>query len=454
MTDRPWSLRWRLIVGLSIVLTLGTVIPILAVIIESTHLIDTMLDRTIQDQASDIVRALDLKTKTLSVPEGLARSYRQSNDEFLYAVFEKNGRLIGASSSRAEQVLRRAAEPSSDKFSALHPVDGGGPWYSYSTAVGDFKVVVAQSGLHEDVLADSVIGEFARESPPVLLGVMLVGILVVWITLRHAFKAIDRAALVASRMQPGKGVPPLASRGMPMEIRPFVDAVASAMQRLESALDAERRFIANAAHEIRTPLSILTARIDGLPVGVVRLALAKDVDRINRLVAQLLEVARLEANTLKLDAEFDLREVVFRTVAELAPLAVKEGREIAIVGDARSMRVRADPHALALALRNLIENAMKHTPRGSGIEVTLAPPADIEVRDRGPGIPEPEHDRLFRRFQRGATAASGAGLGLSIVGEILRLHGGTVRIENRTDGGAAFVLSLPAERALSSQRSA
>jgi signal transduction histidine kinase len=437
-------------VGLSIVLVLGTVIPVLAVIVSSARSIDTMLDRTLQDQAADIVRALDPKTGTLSLPESLAQAYRESKDGFLYAVFDKDGRVITASSTRAAEVLKRAAdaEHTGEKFSALNPVDGGGPWYSYTQHAGDLSVSVAQSGLHDDVLADSVAGELARESTPVLLVVVLIGIGVVWFTLRQAFREVDRAALVAERMQPGYGVPQLASKGMPVEIRPFVDAVGSAMLRLENALDAERRFIANAAHEIRTPLSILTARIDRLPDNADRAVLAADADRINRLVAQLLEAARLEANTMKLDTEFDLRSVVVEAVAELAPLAVKDGREIAITGDADALMVRADPHALALAVRNLIENALKHTPPGTEIEVVLSQPATIGVMDRGSGIPAADHDRVFRRFQRGTTTASGTGLGLAIVREILRQHGGTVRIENRPDGGSAFMLELPAERRL------
>ena len=450
MTDRPWSLRRRLIIGLSVVLALGTVIPVLSVIITSARSIDTMLDRTLNDQASDVVRALDPRTGILSLPDTLAQAYRQSNDAFLYAVFDKQGRVTAASSPRAEDVLKRAAdaEQIGEKFSTLNPVDGGGPWYSYTHHVGDLAVSVAQSGLHEDVLADSVARELARESTPVLLIVMLIGIGVVWFTLRQAFREVDRAALVAERMQPGEGVPPLGSKAMPVEIRPFVDAVGSAMLRLEDALDAERRFIANAAHEIRTPLSILTARIDRLPTGPDRAVLAADADRINRLVAQLLEAARLEANTMKLGTEFDLRDVVVEAVAELAPLAVKDGREIAITGEAGALRVRADPHAIALAVRNLIENALKHTPRGTAIEVVLSRPAMISINDRGPGIPAADHDRLFRRFQRGTTTAPGTGLGLSIVREILRQHGGSVAIGSRPDGGSAFVLSLPAERVL------
>jgi signal transduction histidine kinase len=450
VTDRPWSLRRRLIVGLSIVLALGTVIPILFVIVKSARSIDTMRDRTLQDQASDVARALDPRTGTLSLPDSLAHAYRQSNDAFLYAVFDKQGRVTAASSPRAGDLLKRAADAqhTGEKFSTLNPVEGGGPWYSYTHEVGDFGVSVAQSGVHDDVLADSVARELARDSMPVLLAVMLVGIGVVWFTLRQAFREVDRAALVAERMQPGEGVPSLASKAMPVEIRPFVDAVGSAMLRLEDALDAERRFIANAAHEIRTPLSILTARIDRLPNMADRAVLAADADRINRLVAQLLEAARLEANTMKLDTEFDLQDVVVEAVAELAPLAVKDGREIAITGEAGALRVRADPHALALAVRNLIENALKHTPRGTAIEVVLSRPATIGVMDRGPGIPAADHDRLFRRFQRGTTTAPGSGLGLSIVREILRQHGGSVRIESRPDGGSAFVLALPAERAL------
>ncbi|MFC5067076.1 sensor histidine kinase [Flaviflagellibacter deserti] len=447
MKARGWSLRRRLIFRLSLVLVLGTIIPVMVVIFRAAESIDTMSDRTLQDQATDIVRAFDTKTGTLSVPDTLARSYQSSNDGFLYAVFDKSGNAIASSSPRAVEVLKTANKHPAEDFFALNPVGAtGGPWYAYHRPVGDYSVAVAQSGIHDDVLADSVVGELARESTPVLFAVMLFGIAVVWITLRQAFREVDAAADVAESMRPGEGVPTLATSRMPIEIRPFVDAVASAIQRLETALDSERRFIANAAHEIRTPLSILTARIDRLPPGEDRKVLAGDADRINRLVQQLLEVARLDASTLKSDRVFDLRDVVVEAVAEIAPLAVKDGREIAVTGETGALPVRADPHAIAVALRNLLENALKHTPRGSPIEIELVLPATARVNDRGPGIAEGDRERLFRRFQRGATQAPGTGLGLAITHEIMRQHQGSIRIEARPGGGSSFVLDLPTER--------
>jgi signal transduction histidine kinase len=448
MMRRSWSLRRRLIVGLSVVLVLGAALPVIAVIIGSSQSINTMLDRALQDQAADIVRVFDAKAKTLAVPETLARAYTDSANGFLYAVYDRDGNALFSSSPRAAEVLKQVMGYSEENFFALNPVSGGGPWYAYKELVDGNTIAVAQSGLHEDVLADSVAGELARESTPILLVVMAIGIAVIWITLRQAFREVDKAAAIAEAMQPGQGAPQLGTNDMPVEIRPFVDAVGSAMLRLENALDAERRFIANAAHEIRTPLSILTARIDRLPPDANRAVLSADANRLNRLVAQLLDAARLDANTIKADRVFDLREVLVNAVAEIAPLAVKEGREIAVGGDTAPLMVRGDPHAIALGVRNLIENALTHTPGGTPIEVDLAQPAKILVKDRGGGIPSADRERLFDRFQRGATKGSGTGLGLAIVHEIMRQHEGSVEIEDRDGGGSVFVLSLPAERVI------
>jgi signal transduction histidine kinase len=446
MTKRPWSLRFRLILGLSIVLVLGAAIPVIAVVVGSAHSIDTMLDRALQDQVSDIVRAFDPKTRTLAVPEKLSRAYADSKDAFLYAIYGQDGAPLFSSTPLAAEILARSLAHPQESFFALNPVSGGGPWFAHKQIVDGITIAVAQNGLHEDVLADSVAAELARESTPILLLVMAVGIAVIWITVRQAFRAVDRAAVIAERLQPGQSSFQLRTEGMPIEIQPFVNAVVSAMQRLENALDAERRFIANAAHEIRTPLSILTARIDRLPPDENRGILAADANRLNRLVAQLLDAARLDADTIKPDKVFDLREVVVNAVAELAPLAIRAGREIAIGEEPNLVMVRGDPNALALAIQNLIDNALKHTPEGTPIEVELTRAGSVHVKDRGAGVPPSEHERLFRRFQRGATKSNGSGLGLAIVHEIMRQQGGTAAIEPREGGGSIFILSLPPSR--------
>jgi signal transduction histidine kinase len=224
--------------------------------------------------------------------------------------------------------------------------------------------------------------------------------------------------------------------------------VNSALDRLARGLDIQRRFTADAAHELRTPLAVLTARIDALPAGDIE-AMRRDVDRMNRLVEQLLKMARLESLPLDVAQLVDLNSVVVEAISLLAPLAIRQNKELVRAETGRPVMVHGNRAALVTALVNLIENALAHAPAGSAIEVELSADGRILVLDRGPGVPESERDAIFRRFHRGRTrGTSGAGLGLAIVAEIAAAHGGSVSAASRPGGGAAFCLQIAGARGI------
>ena len=221
------------------------------------------------------------------------------------------------------------------------------------------------------------------------------------------------------------------------------DAAEEARRALERVVEQQKRFTANAAHELRTPLAVLRARIDGQPPSPERDALRRDVDRMARLVEQLLAVARLEARQVTLSEGVDLVAVARDTVARLFPLALSSGRELALTAPDRPVTVRGDAFALEDALRNLIDNALRHGPPGETIEVTVgADPPALEVADRGPGVPAAMRPHLFEPFNRGADSTGGAGLGLAIVAETAAIHSATVSVDDRPGGGARFRLSF------------
>lgn len=219
------------------------------------------------------------------------------------------------------------------------------------------------------------------------------------------------------------------------------DAAEEARRALERAVEQQKRFTANAAHELRTPLAVLRARIDGQPPSPERETLQRDVDRMARLVEQLLAVARLEGRLVTLSDGVDLVAVARDTVARLFPLALSNGREIALTAPDRPVTVRGDTFALEDALRNLIDNALRHSPPGETVEVTVsADPLALEVADRGSGVPTAVRPHLFEPFCRGADSKGGAGLGLAIVSETATIHNATVSVEDRPGGGTRFRL--------------
>jgi signal transduction histidine kinase len=172
--------------------------------------------------------------------------------------------------------------------------------------------------------------------------------------------------------------------------------------------------------------------------------LRADVDRMARLVNQLLMVAQLEALTIHPDDKADLSAVATELAALLAPLAIKAERGVAVLNADRPVMVRGNRDALYQALRNLVENALKFTPPGTEIEIEIDRSGAVTVSDRGPGIPEPQREHLFRRFWRADRRQSGgAGLGLAIAHRIATAHAGHLTVADNPGGGARFTLRVP-----------
>jgi two-component system OmpR family sensor kinase len=172
-------------------------------------------------------------------------------------------------------------------------------------------------------------------------------------------------------------------------------------------------------------------------------ALRRDTDRMTRLVAQLLRMTRLESLPLDVTQRVDLHAVAAEAITDLAPLGLGRRVALALLGES-AVSVRGNHPALVLAVTNLVENAIGYAPAGSTVEVAVARPGRVAVLDRGPGIPAEHRPRILQPFERGPAAREGgAGLGLAIVAEIAAAHGGTIRVEARPGGGAAFLLDVP-----------
>lgn len=234
----------------------------------------------------------------------------------------------------------------------------------------------------------------------------------------------------------------------PHEIRPMAHAINEALERLEKGIVAQRDFIASAAHELRTPLSILRSQVDLLPDKGISEKMRADVDTMARLVNQLLDTARLESPE-KLDMHMiNLTEAVKSVSQTLWPLMVKDGRTFEVFGIERPVQIYGNFDSICRALRNLLENTLKHTPHGSPITVSMNEKC-IKVTDSGGGIPLSEREKIFGKFsRRDMQKGSGAGLGLFIVRRIMELHGGRVDVDDAPGGGAVFTLTFPEKQNL------
>jgi two-component system OmpR family sensor kinase len=227
-------------------------------------------------------------------------------------------------------------------------------------------------------------------------------------------------------------------------VRPLVQELNLLFGRVKTAFDAQQTFVADAAHELRTPLAALRLQAQSLDraespearkLAVSRLTAG--IDRATRLVEQLLVLARQEATAAAGAAArpVDLADLARRTVADLAGVAAAKGVDVGI-HHADPATVEGQPDALQILLRNLVDNAVKYTPAGGTADISVRSntakegcTVTVTVEDSGPGIPPEERERVFDRFYRVAgSEAAGSGLGLAIIKAIVERHGATLAL--------------------------
>lgn len=212
---------------------------------------------------------------------------------------------------------------------------------------------------------------------------------------------------------------------------------------MQAAEEQRLSFAADAAHELRTPLAVLRAHIDSLDKNDTTNQLLADVDHITRIIEQVLTKSRIEAVEVKPNETVDLAKLSQDLAAYIAPLVIKEGRSIEVIGAELPAVINANAFAVEQALRNLVENAIKYSSRGSTITVEVLREAkeyQLRVIDLGRGVPKEARELIFERFHRADRRGVGSGLGLSIVRRVAEAHGGRVSVEDAPEGGAIFTL--------------
>jgi two-component system OmpR family sensor kinase/two-component system sensor histidine kinase QseC len=270
----------------------------------------------------------------------------------------------------------------------------------------------------------------------------------VWWLVGAVLAPLRRVAGAVKRVQP-ETLAPLVTTGLPSEVVPLVAALNAMLARLGQAFDAQRAFVADAAHELRSPLAALKLQLELLRRATEDTdraeatdALAAGIERARHLVEQLLTLARSEAATAA-PTEVALDEIARQAAADALPLAHERGVALAVEAEV-AVPVRGDAAALRVLARNLADNAVRYTPRGGQVELRAAVDdgaAALTVDDSGPGIAPAERGRVFDRFYRGATGgAGGSGIGLAIVRAVAQRHGAHVELMDSPLGGLRAVV--------------
>jgi signal transduction histidine kinase len=452
----PRSLQGQLALRLTAVLMIAACLGVAALFHESDQTADALRREELLRRAEALAGVTERTasgTVSIKLSRELDQVFNAPGTTDLFVIRSEAGEILATSRPDLAPATSAwptgGAEPRYTRIRRFGPA--GQEYCALSLGVagpaGPLSIIVARA-VEADALAHTVLREFARDITwAILLFALAILAVGIW-SIRRGLGPLRAVSARAAMIGPETTSVRLAGDGLPSELLPLVGGFNQVLDRLERGLLLQREFTANAAHQLRTPLAILMAQLDQLPDSPSVQLLRGDAARMNRLVEQLLRVARLDSVQLSPVDTTDLNALASGVVRGLAPWAISQKRMIGL--DSPDLPVWVTGHADAIedALRNLVENAVGHSPPQTEVTVTVLPQGAIRVSDRGPGISEEDRQRIFERFWRGRAAQGpGAGLGLAIVAQIAAAHGGSVDVEETHGGGATFTLRFkPSER--------
>lgn len=275
--------------------------------------------------------------------------------------------------------------------------------------------------------------------------------LAMFLTTRGALEPVRRLAreanAIGGAVARGEALTPVSEGGMAREFADVAGAVNAMLAKLERSLQLQKQFTADAAHELRTPLAVLLLEVSRLAPSPERSRIKSDLEGLGHVVNELLRFAQAEEAMTQAREQVDLVFCARQVCEAAAPAAVARRQSIEFdhVGD--GTEISGSPALIEIAIRNLIDNALTHSPAGATVSVRVEPGPAVIVEDDGPGIPPAERERIFDRFWRTkARSGEGAGVGLALVRRIAQLHGGDIRLEDRPSGGTRMVLTFAPQR--------
>ena len=442
------SLRWRLLGLVSIAAVLIVGLAAALSYQQARHEVQELMDGQMTRMARlMLAQVQEDATHLMNLPGFLAaqRGFRTSHSELTleYQIGKPDGTVLVRSEGIPVDAFANALG-----FSTV--IYENKPWRNLilETTDGAYRIQVAQSIRKRDKEAL----EISRKTTLPLALVFPLLLVAIYLSVRRGLKPLDELADEVLCRSP-ENLTPLADKATPREVKPLVAAINRLIFRLNESLESERRFTADAAHELRTPLAAvrIQTQVAMLSEDVEKRnhALAQalaGVDRSTRLVEQMLRLARLDPLArLLTPAKVDLAELVRDVVAGLCDAS--SVTSITLDLDESTSLIDGDAGLLEIALRNLVDNSLRYSAPDSSVMVFLRSETVglvMGVSDNGPGVKAEELPQLVERFYRGASVqAEGSGLGLTIVHRIAELHGARLELANREGGGFQACLRWP-----------
>lgn len=380
----------------------------------------------------------------LQLPADLQGLYSQPYNRYSYAILDINGNVMFASQpdrsaifperSRADIVFEenRQGDANISGVSLRRTIAGRDLW-----------IQTGENLSNRDVLTDDITAGFFRDVGWITLPILLMLLIIDIVIFRRALLPLKQASAIAQQIGPSRTDIRLPTNDVPPEIRPLLMAVNNALDRLDEGFRVQREFTADAAHELRTPLSVLRARVDLIADSEISKQLRGDIESMGRIVGQLLEFAEVETAVLSSLDTADLQAICADIASFMAPIALTQGKSVALFSSDLPVIVQGNTEMISRAIINLADNAIAHTPKNTAVEFRVEQNGIISIRDFGIGIAPSEHDLIFQRFwRRDRNRPGSTGLGLSIVSRIAEIHGAKICVVDAVGGGACFSISF------------
>jgi two-component system sensor histidine kinase QseC len=432
-SGRPYSLKQRLLLGVLAMVAAVWLATAAYSYFDARHEVNELLDAHLAQSASLVVAQVGHDLEEIDLDRAPLTDKRARRVAF--QIWER-GRVLSLRSADAPSSrLSRREEGYSNAT-----IDGK-RWRVFSTWDARHRFLV-QMAERAEARSEIAAGIATNLLLPLLVALPVLG-LFVWLSIGRALRPLNRLGQDVEHRR-ADDLRPLAPEGAPREVIPLTRSLNAMFERVGRLIENERRFTADAAHELRTPLAALKTQAQvakgATDDGARQHALdgvIEGCDRAARLVDQLLTLARLEPETARPPGRCDLARVAGEVIAELAPFALTREVDIELRGS-EPVSVEGQPELLSVLLRNLVDNAVRYSPRGSSVKVDVlanAGTATVCVADQGPGVAPEERARLGERFYRIlGTGQPGSGLGLSIVRRIADIHCARLRYDEGDNG--------------------